>query len=119
MRIYIVKIGQKLVLGTAAVLSSVLVAQSAMAGSINLSGQTVLRTGCGAATVACFVVLSAPVGPAACTSALVSFDASTSPGKNALATALTIKAAGFTANLTIDDTLCNGPNPKLIAITAN
>lgn len=113
------KIGQKLVLGAATALSAVIMAQSAMAGSVNLTGQTILRTGCGAATNACFVVLSAPVGPAACTSALVSFDASTGPGKNALATALTIKAAGFTANLTIDDTLCNGPNPKLIAITAN
>ncbi len=110
---------KKVATGTATALSLGLGVSAALAGSINLSGQTILRTGCGAQSTACFVVLSAPVGPAACRTALVSFNTNSAGGKNALATALTIKAAGFKANLTLDDTACNGPNPSLIAITAN
>lgn len=91
----------------------------ANAGSIAANGVEIQRVGCGASTIACFAIVAAPVGPPACNSLLVSFDATTTSGKNALATLLTIKAAGFTANLTLDDTICNGANPKLIAVTAN
>ena len=89
------------------------------AQSIPVQGAEVLRVGCGVETSACFAIIAEPVGPAACTSALISFDGTTASGKNALATLLTIRAAGFTANFTLSDSLCNGPNPRMIAVTAN
>jgi hypothetical protein len=91
----------------------------AFGGSININGAEVLRVGCNAGSVACFAILASPVGPAVCSKANVAFDATTASGKNALATLLTIKAAGFTANITVDDTECAGTGPKLLAVTAN
>ena len=85
--------------------------------ALNLQNQTILRVGCEASQSACFIVVSEPVVTANCTVSLISFGATTSPGKNVLDTALTIRAAEQTANLTIDNTGCNGPNPRLIALT--
>lgn len=116
---YVKKMIMKNLLVSLSLLVSSLIVSQAQAGAINVQGVTVARVSCGATGPACTAILGESVGPAACNSVAVGFDATTSSGKNALATLLTIKAAGFTANLTLDDTLCAGTNPRLIAVTAN
>ena len=101
----------------AAIAAIVTTSFSAVGQTINLQNQAVQRVGCGATQNACFLVLADPVVTSNCTGALVSFDATTTSGKNVLATLLTVRAGELPANLTIDDTGCNGPNPKLIALT--
>ena len=82
----------------------------------------VLRVGCGAETVACYIVVPSRGINSSCadTSAptvLISWNGTTTSGKNITAAAFTSKAAGFNVNITYDNSECNGPNPRLIALT--
>ncbi len=91
----------------------------ALAAAASASNVTVERVGCGASTVSCFIIVPAGVVTSSCATnaRLISWDGTTTSGKNITATALTAKAAGLQVNLTYDDAECNGPNPRLIALT--
>ncbi len=87
----------------------------AQAGSV--SGRTITCTGCNAAGV-CFVNMSgAAFGPAACSSTQVTWDGTTTEGKNFTASALSAKISGVNVRVGFDDVTCNGSTPSLIFMT--
>ena len=99
---------------TIGLLAGILVANTSSAAIVG--GLGIVRTGCNADANTCIVVLDTAIGPAACNSFQVTWNGTTSAGKNAYATMLTASVADRPVRINFDDNSCNGPNPALLTV---
>lgn len=79
------------------------------------SNQTVVSVGCydeAPDNVACFMLLPAAVGPAACNEAQLRWDGTTTTGKNLTAVGMTAYALGQKVRVSFDDVACFSGDTK-------